>query len=95
VPRAGEVRAEVTVSSTPEESAGTVLGNLNLLLANYRLNKFPGDFRMEQANNAIYVTPISVPGAHGSSREVTSPMTTLISVPEAKRSVAEAALSCA
>jgi hypothetical protein len=39
----------------------------------------------------VYVTPIVVLGTNGSSREVTSPMTTRISVPIAKRSVPDTA----
>jgi hypothetical protein len=72
VPRAGHLSAEITTSSTPDSSAANVIGNLNLLLVNYRQNALPGDFKIEQANGVVYVTPTSVLGASGSSREVTS-----------------------
>jgi hypothetical protein len=90
VPRAGAISADITLSSTPE-AAADVIGNLNRLLVSYRQNALPGDFKLEQANGVVYVTPITVLGANGSSREVTSPMTTLISIPSAKRSVPETA----
>jgi hypothetical protein len=91
VPRSGRVTAQVQqpVSGKPSES--DVILNVDLLLGVYRQNGLPGEFKIEQANGMIYVTPTKVLAANGSIRDVVSPMTALVTVPYARRNVAETA----
>jgi len=90
VPRSGQVTAQLQPIGV-SVSAGDVLFDVNLLLANYRQNNLPGDFTVEQANGMIYVVATSVLGANSVVRQVTSPMATVITVPYAQRSVADTA----
>jgi hypothetical protein len=91
VPRVGNVTAETGQPSVGPATESDALFDLNLLLANYRQNALPGEFKTEQANGMLYVTPIKVLGAGGSTLDVISPMTVSVTVSDAKRSVAEAA----
>src|SRR6476660_9070706 len=47
-PRLGNVRAEVQVPAAGKAADHDVIFNVNLLLASYRQNKLPGDFKVEQ-----------------------------------------------
>ncbi len=85
VPKSGHVTAEIISSSTG--SIADTISNLNLLLASYRQTALSGNFRIEQANGMLYVTPTTVLAASGASLDVVSPMATLISLPGARRSV--------
>ncbi len=89
VPRIGRVTAGVQKLAAGNVQESDAIFDINLLLANYRQNVLPGDFKVEQANGMIYVTPTRVLGANGSVRSVTSPMMSLVTVPYAQRSVAD------
>jgi hypothetical protein len=89
VPRGGRVTAEVQAPAARKAADNDIIFDLNLLLASYRQNKLPGDFKVEQANGMLYVTPTKVLGANGVMRDVTSPMTALVTVPYAQRNVAD------
>jgi hypothetical protein len=88
VPRAGYLSAEISTSSTGDAVAD-VVASVNALLVSYRQNALPGDFKVEQANGMVYVTPIAVSAANGSSRDVTSPLTALISIPDGRRTLVD------
>jgi hypothetical protein len=70
-------------------SAGDIISQVNALLVAYRQQKLPGDFKVEQANGMIYVTPTQVLGADGTVHEVVSPLTTLVTIPSASRNMAD------
>jgi predicted RecA/RadA family phage recombinase len=91
VPRAGHVTAEVQVPAATKAADNEVVFDVNLLLASYRQNNLPGDFKVEQANGMLYVTPTTVLGANGVMRGVTSPMAALVTIPNAQRSALETA----
>ncbi len=91
VPRVGRVTAPIQEPSGATAAANDVLFDLSLLLGDYRQRSLPGDFKTEQANGMIYVTPAKVLGQSGSTLDVTSPMTAIVTIPDANRSVAEAA----
>lgn len=91
VPRSGQVMAQVQQAAAGIASEGDVTFDVNLLLSSYRQNALPGDFKVEQANGTVYVTPTKILGANGAVRAVTSPLMTPISVPYAKRTVEETA----
>lgn len=91
VPRPGRVVATVQMSGATNQIESDVIFNVNLLLASYRQSQMPGDFKVDQINRAIYVTPVKILGADGTMREVTSPMTSVVTVPYAKRTVTETA----
>jgi hypothetical protein len=59
-PREGHVTAEVQLPSTGKAADYEVVFDVNLLLASYRQNKLPGDFKVEQANGMLYVAPTKV-----------------------------------
>jgi hypothetical protein len=52
-PREGHVTAEVQVPATGKAADNEVVFDVNLLLASYRQNKLPGDFKVEQANGML------------------------------------------
>jgi hypothetical protein len=85
VPRKGHIRAAGQVSSTT--SLADTVSLLHSLFANYKLNRMPGEFTLEQFNGALYVAPIRFVNASGSSQDVTSPMKSSIDVPYAERRV--------
>lgn len=87
VPRKGTVSAPLQAGRLSSEADRVF--QVNMLLSNYRDNKMPGDFRVEQANGMLYVIPTRVLGANGSLRELRSPMTTLITIPYGERSAIE------
>ncbi len=91
VPRSGRVTAELQLPATGKLADSDVIFQVNLLLAGYRQNRLPGDFRIEQANGMLYIIPTKVLAASGTMREVTSPLTALVSVPYAQRTVSETA----
>lgn len=91
VPRSGRVTAQLQTTAGVKPAENEVVSGVNLLLASYRQNMLPGDFKVEQANGMLYVTPTKVLGANGAMRDVTSPMTAVVTVPNAQRTVAEAA----
>ena len=72
-------------------SDGERVVQVNLLLAIYRQNKLPGDFKVEQANGMLYVTPTKVLGTSGALREVISLMLTPVTIPYANRSASDTA----
>jgi len=86
VPREGRVGATVDASAGPVPSS-------NSLLASYRQNAMPGDFAVEQANGMTYVIASSVQAQSGAVSAVNSPMTALVTVPHATRSVADTILA--
>ena len=91
VPRSGRVTAQLQLPVSVKPVENEAVFAVNLLLASYRQNMLPGDFKVEQANGMLYVTPTKVLAANGTMRDVTSPMTSLVTVPYAQRTVAEAA----
>lgn len=76
-PREGNVTAEIPVPAAGGAANSEIVFDVNLLLASYRQNKLPGDFKIEQANGMLYVTPARILGANGAMLDVTSPMTTV------------------
>jgi hypothetical protein len=70
-------------------SQGDIISQVNALLVAYRQQKLPGDFKVEQANGMIYITPIQVLGADGTVHEAVSPLATLITIPSASRNMAD------
>lgn len=90
VPRIGTVTGNIQVSTDASVAQSDALIDLNVLIADYRQNMLPGDFKVEQANGMIYVTPTKVLGATGNTRAVTSPMMALVTVPNQKWTVIEA-----
>ena len=91
VPRSGQVTAQMQMPLVGGPTVGDAASGANLLLVSYRQNMLPGDFKLEQANGMLYVTPAKILSASGTMRDVTSPMATVISVPFAKRSVSDTA----
>jgi hypothetical protein len=91
VPRGGHIAAQVSLSMAGKGTEGDVVLGASQLLANYRQNALPGDFKVEQANGMVYITPTKVLGANGSMRDVTSPLTATVTLPNAKRTIAETA----
>ena len=91
VPRSGRVTAQVEKLAAGKAAENDVVFNVNLLLASHRQSRLPGDFKLEQANGMIYVSPTKVLGANGLMRDVISPMAALVTIPYAQRSVAETA----
>jgi hypothetical protein len=89
VPRSGHIHADVQPSAAPTAIAGDAVANVSLLLSMYRQNSLPGDFKVEQANGMIYLSPTKVLGATGAMRDVTSTMLTPVTVPYAQRTVAD------
>jgi hypothetical protein len=87
VPRKGQVNA--TIQSYAAMLDGERILNVDALLSSYRASRLPGDFAVEQANGMLYVVPTQVLGANGSTRSVQSLMKTLVTVPDAERTVAE------
>jgi hypothetical protein len=91
VPRSGHIHADVRPPGAATAMTGDAVADVNLLLSIYRQNSLPGDFKVEQANGMIYVSPIKVLGATGTMRDVTSPMLTPVTVPYAQRTVVDTA----
>ncbi len=89
VPRDGHVTAEVRAPATGTVPGNDVIFDVGLLLASYRRSNLPGDFKIEQANGAVYVTPTKVLGADGAIRDVTSPLVIRVTIPNAQRTVVE------
>jgi hypothetical protein len=88
----GPPQAQLTLGfQTPASgllSEGDIISEVTALLVGYRQQKLPGDFQVEQANGMIYVTPTQVLGADGTVHAVVSPLTTLVTIPSASRSMA-------
>lgn len=91
VPRTGHVNAQIQPPTTGNAPTNEVMFDVNLLLSSYRQNSLPGDFAVEQANGMLYVSPTKVLGANGTMRDVTSPMMSPVTIPSARRTVAETA----
>jgi len=85
VPRDGHVTATIQLPAGGIASQSDVVLGVNLLLANYREQNLPGDFKVEQANGVVYVTPTRVLGANGAVQSVTSPLMTPVTIPNAQR----------
>ncbi len=65
------------------------VSDVNLLLAAYRQQNLPGEFKVEQANGMVYLTPTKVLGADGAMHDVVSPLATLVTIPSAERNIAD------
>ncbi len=89
VPRGGHVTATIPLPTGGIASENDVVLSVNVLLANYREQKLPGDFKVEQANGVVYVTPTKVLGANGVVQTVTSPLMTPVTIPNAQRTFAD------
>lgn len=87
VPRRSRFQADLDPVATT--SAADQLSNVTALLGAYERSGLPGEFRCEVANGTVYVMPTKVLTKDGSMRDVVSPMTTLITLPYASRTVFE------
>jgi hypothetical protein len=85
VPRKGNIKAVGQVNNAT--SLADTMSVLHSLFANYKLNRMPGEFALEQFNGTLYVVPTRFVNATGSPQDVTSPMKSNIDVPYAERSV--------
>jgi hypothetical protein len=88
VPRKGTVRASIDAFNG--RTAADAITNVHALLQSYRANRLPGDFTVEQANGMLYVVPAKASDSAGRIREVSSPMTTLVTIPYAERQAIDA-----
>jgi len=89
VPRDGHLMATVPVPANGKAVESDALFDVNLLLTYYRLQKLPGDFKVEQANGALYVTPTKVLAADGVIRDLSSPLMVAITIRNAQRSLVD------
>jgi hypothetical protein len=89
VPRSGKVTAQIQIPLATSPTAGDAVSGANVLLVNYRQNALPGDFTVEQANGMLYVIPTKIVSASGAMKSVTSPLTTSVTVPFAKRTISD------
>jgi hypothetical protein len=85
VPRKGHVKIP-----REQTSGADRMLPLMSLLANYRSERLPGDFVIEEANGIVYVVPKKVLGRNGQERNLSSVMTTPITIPYGQMRVVEA-----
>lgn len=83
VPRKGQIRASVG-PYRPGSLADTV-ASVYALIASYRASGLPGDFKVDQANGMLYVTPTKMLDRTGSVQDVRPRMDTIVSIPYAER----------
>jgi hypothetical protein len=88
VPRAGHVTALISFPAAGASLSGA-LASATTLLDSYRQNFLPGGFEVVQSNGVTFVTPSSVMGAAGTVKKVTSPLLTIVTVPNAQRTVSD------
>ena len=77
VPRKGTL----SITLTGVTSQSDLWVGVNGLLNDYRTNKLPGDFTIEQANGMLYVIPTKKLTKAGSTQAVTSPMAVPVTIP--------------